>query len=436
MSMTELNIIYQNPRDIRPYSRNARLHNDKHVCQIANSITEFDFTNPLLVDEDNVLLAGHGRLLAAEKLGLDSVPCVRIDYLTDAQKRAYRITDNQLTINGDWDRDLLGLELQDLSDLDFNLDVIGFETAELDVLIQGLSDELIEYDHADDMPDVDNGQIVSRPGDLWRLGQHLIYCGDALKRESFEKLMSDGLLAQMVFADAPYNVPVDGHVCGAGRVHHDEFAMASGEMSREQFTQFLRTAFTNLRDWSVDGSLHYLCMDWRHIIEITAACDDVYTEMKNLCVWNKASGGMGSLYRSKHELIFVYKNGRAPHINNVELGANGRYRTNVWDYPGVNSFGENRDDLKLHPTVKNVQMVADAIMDVTNRGDVVLDSFLGSGTTLLACERVGRVCRGIEIEPKYVDVAILRWQKLTGKNAVNVDLERTYNELLMGARNE
>ena len=434
--MTELNIIYQNPRDIRPYSRNARLHNDKHVCQIANSITEFDFTNPLLVDEDNVLLAGHGRLLAAEKLGLDSVPCVRIDYLTDAQKRAYRITDNQLTINGDWDRDLLGLELQDLSDLDFNLDVIGFETAELDVLIQGLSDELIEYDHADDMPDVDNGQIVSRPGDLWRLGQHLIYCGDALKRESFEKLMSDGLLAQMVFADAPYNVPVDGHVCGAGRVHHDEFAMASGEMSREQFTQFLRTAFTNLRDWSVDGSLHYLCMDWRHIIEITAACDDVYTEMKNLCVWNKASGGMGSLYRSKHELIFVYKNGRAPHINNVELGANGRYRTNVWDYPGVNSFGENRDDLKLHPTVKNVQMVADAIMDVTNRGDVVLDSFLGSGTTLLACERVGRVCRGIEIEPKYVDVAILRWQKLTGKNAVNVDLERTYNELLMGARNE
>lgn len=436
MFMTELKIIYQNPRDIRPYSRNARLHNDKHVCQIANSITEFDFTNPLLVDEDNILLAGHGRLLAAKKLGLDSVPCVRIDYLTDAQKRAYRITDNQLTINGDWDRDLLGLELKDLSDLDFNLDVIGFETAELDVLIQGQSDDLMEYDHADDMPDVDNGYIVSRPGDLWRLGQHLIYCGDALKRESFEKLMSDGLLAQMVFADAPYNVPVDGHVCGAGRVHHDEFAMASGEMSREQFIQFLRTAFTNLRDWSVDGSLHYLCMDWRHIIEITAACDDVYTEMKNLCVWNKASGGMGSLYRSKHELIFVYKNGRAPHINNVELGANGRYRTNVWDYPGVNSFGENRDDLKLHPTVKNVQMVADAIMDVTNRGDVVLDSFLGSGTTLLACERVGRVCRGIEIEPKYVDVAILRWQKLTGKNAVNVGLKRTYNELLMGARNE
>lgn len=434
--MTELKIIYQNPRDIRPYSRNARLHNDKHVCQIANSITEFDFTNPLLVDEDNVLLAGHGRLLAAKKLGLDSVPCVRIDYLTDAQKRAYRITDNQLTINGDWDRDLLGLELKDLSDLDFNLDVIGFETAELDVLIQGLGDDFVEHDHADDMPDVDNRYIVSRPGDLWRLGQHLIYCGDALKRESFEKLMSDGLLAQMVFADAPYNVPVDGHVCGAGRVHHDEFAMASGEMSREQFTKFLRTAFTNLRDWSVDGSLHYLCMDWRHIIEITAACDDVYTEMKNLCVWNKASGGMGSLYRSKHELIFVYKNGRAPHINNVELGANGRYRTNVWDYPGVNSFGENRDDLKLHPTVKNVQMVADAIMDVTNRGDVVLDSFLGSGTTLLACERVGRVCRGIEIEPKYVDVAILRWQKLTGKNAVNVGVERTYNELLMGARNE
>lgn len=206
-------------------------------------------------------------------------------------------------------------------------------------------------------------------------------------------------------------------------------------MTRAEFTQFLKRAFSLLRDYSVDGSLHYLCMDWRHIIEITTVCDDLYSEMKNLCIWNKSSGGMGSLYRSKHELIFVYKKGTAPHVNNVELWVHGRYRTNVWDYPGVNSFGENRADLLLHPTVKNVQMVADAIMDVTGRGDVVLDSFLGFGTTLLACERTGRVCRGIEIEPKYIDVAIRRWQEMTGQDAVNIQTGRTYNEIKRGTEN-
>lgn len=417
-----------NPKYIKPYAKNTRIHKDKHIQQIINSIREFSFTNPLLIDENNILLAGHGRLLAANKLGMESVPCVRITHLTDAQKRAYRIADNKLTINGDWDQDLLSLEFKDLAELgvDFDLDVTGFDLADIDVLIQSQNDELLEHDSADDMPDIPEGKIVSRDGDLWQLGDHIILCGNALIEDNFKKLMAENR-ARMVFTDPPYNVHIDGHVCGSGNIHHDEFAMASGEMTRQEFTEFLRTAFTLLRNYSVEGSLHYLCMDWRHIIEITTACDETYTEMKNLCVWNKSSGGMGSLYRSKHELIFIYKHGTAPHINNIELGVHGRNRTNVWDYPGVNTG--NREELLLHPTVKNVQMVADAIMDVTNRGDIVLDSFLGSGTTLLACERTGRICRGIEIEPKYIDTTIRRWQKVTGKDAVLVQSGKTFNEI-------
>lgn len=426
--MDKLNIIYLALKDIKPYVKNARVHDSKHVQQIASSINAFNFTNPILVDENNEILAGHGRWLAAQNLGLEIVPCIVISYLTQPQKRAYRIADNKLTINGSWDENLLGLELKDLSelDLDFSLDVTGFSLPEIDLKIQNLDEG--ETDPLDEIPEIQEDEIVSKPGDLWQLGNHIIYCGDSLNPESFSLLMGKDR-ARMIFTDAPYNVKITGHVCGNGKVQHKEFAMASGEMTRQEFTQFLKTAFTNLKNYSVDGSLHYLCMDWRHIIEITTACDEVYTEMKNLCVWNKASGGMGALYRSKHELVFVYKNGTASHINNVELGKHGRYRTNVWDYAGVNSFGENHDDLKMHPTVKPVAMIVDAIMDVTNMKDIVLDAFLGSGSTLIACEKSNRVCRGIELEPKYIDVTIKRWQTMTGKQAMNIKSGETYQEV-------
>lgn len=426
--MDKLNIIYISPKDIKPYIKNARVHDDNHVEQIVSSIKTFSFTNPILIDENNEILAGHGRWMAAQHLHMETIPCVQISYLTDPQKKAYRIADNKLTINGSWDENLLGLELKDLSelDLDFSLDVTGFSLPEIDLKIQGLDEENI--DPLDKIPEIEEVDIVSKLGDLWQLGNHIIYCGDSLNPESFSTLMGESR-ARMIFTDAPYNVKITGHVCGNGKVQHDEFAMASGEMTREQFTQFLKKAFTNLRDYSVDGSMHYLCMDWRHIIDITTACEEVYTEMKNLCVWNKASGGMGSLYRSKHELVFVYKNGVSPHINNVELGKHGRYRTNVWDYAGVNSFGENHDDLKLHPTVKPVAMIVDAIMDVTNIKDIVLDAFLGSGSTLIACEKSNRICRGIELEPKYIDVTIKRWQAMTKKQAINIKLGKTYQEL-------
>lgn len=240
----------------------------------------------------------------------------------------------------------------------------------------------------------------------------------------------------MIFSDYPYNVPINGHVCGNGKVKHKEFAMASGEMSSEEFMTFIKTSSSLMKEFSVDGSLHYFCMDWRHINEIISAGLEVYDSYINLCVWNKNNGGMGSMYRSKHELIPIFKNGTAPHINNVELGSHGRYRCNVWDYAGVNSFGKEQDNLKFHPTVKPVELVKDAILDATKRGQIVLDAFLGSGTTLIAAEECGRICYGIEIEPLYTDTIIRRWEEITGKDAIHTESGKTYKELLEAVKNK
>jgi DNA modification methylase len=234
----------------------------------------------------------------------------------------------------------------------------------------------------------------------------------------------------MVFTDPPYNVRIDGHVCGLGRIKHAEFAMASGEMSEAEFTAFLTTVLGNLAAHSLDGSLAYVCMDWRHLYELLGAGREVYTQLKNICVWNKDNGGMGNLYRSKHELVCVFKVGDAPHLNNIDLGRYGRYRTNVWDYAGVNTLKADRlDELAMHPTVKPVALVADAIQDCTRRGDLVLDAFVGSGTTIIAAERTGRIGYGLELDPHYVEVAIARWEKRTGKRAVHADSGLTIEAL-------
>ena len=412
-------------REVIPYENNPRVHDKKQIELLEKSMTEFSFTNPILVDEKGELLAGHGRLLAAKKLGLETVPCIQITHLSSEQKRAYRIADNQLTIRGKWDNDLLGLELKDLSDLEFDLTVTGFEPSEIDLTIESLNPD--EDDGGvNDIPEAGKDTPVAKLGDLWQLGRHFIYCGDATQPSSYEKLLKNKR-ADMIFTDAPYNVSINKHVCGLGKIQHQEFALATCEMSQAEFTNFLETVFTLLKTHSVNGSLHYLCMDWRHIQEITSVCEDVYDEFKNMCVWNKNNAGMGSMYRSKHELIFVYKHGKQPHLNNIELGKHGRYRTNVWDYDGVNSFSR-KGDLELHPTVKPVELVADAILDCTKRNHLVLDAFLGSGSTLIACEKTGRVCYGIEIEPRYIDVIIQRWQKYTGKEAIHHLTEETYNE--------
>jgi hypothetical protein len=414
----KLTIAYQPTSELTPRSNNPRTHSKKQIAQIANAIRRFGFTNPVLVDDDNGVIAGHGRLEAAKSIGLSEVPTVRLSDLSEAEIRAYVIADNKLAENAGWDRALLGLELQYLTELDIDLDVTvtGFELPEIDLLIDELSPAQSE-DPADAVLAVPAGPPVTMPADVWSIGSHRLICGDSTKSETYEALLGEQR-AQLVFTDPPYNVRICGHVGGLGAIQHREFAMASGEMSPAEFTAFLKSVFSHLATFSMDGSIHFQCMDWRHVGEILAAGTATYKDLKNICVWAKNNGGMGSLYRSQHELVFVFKSGTATHINNVELGRYGRYRTNVWNYAGVNGFGEDRGDLNLHPTVKPVAMVADAIKDCSHRKGIVLDAFVGSGTTLIAAERTGRRGYGIEIDAAYCDVTIRRLRAVCGLDAV------------------
>lgn len=401
---------------LQPYQRNARTHSKKQIRQIADSIRKFGFTNPVLVDEADRIIAGHGRVAAARLLGVDSVPVVRIEGMSEADRRAYVIADNRLAELAGWDNNLLALELEGILEIDpsFDLQLTGFDTAEIEAALNSLDapsgvEAPAEIDET--VP------VVSGVSDIWLLGKHRLICGDATRADVYDRLLA-GEKAQMIFTDPPYNVPVNGHICGLGKVKHDEFVMASGEMSQDEFTGFLAAMMTNLAAYSENGSIHFVCMDWRHMSEMLASGLAVYDELKNLIVWNKDNGGMGAFYRSKHELVFAFKNGTAPHINNFGLGQHGRYRTNVWDYAGVNSLkAERGEELAMHPTVKPVAMVVDAIRDCSKRGGIILDAFSGSGTTIVAAEQTGRRACAIELDPRYVDVAIRRWEKLTGNSA-------------------
>jgi DNA modification methylase len=420
--------------ELKPDPANPHRHSKKQIRQIAKSISVFGFNVPVLVDAEGNVIAGHGRLLACDELGIDEVPTVCLEHLTPAQVRAFRIADNKLTENATWDERLLGEQLRDLSlsGLDFDIEVTGFEVGEIDLLIEALDDTpAAGSDPADILPEVSAAPLVSKLGEVWVLGRHRILCGNALDPQAFTALMG-AERAVMVFTDPPYNVPIEGHASGLGAIHHRLFPMASGEMDKAEFTAFLGQALRNLAAFSAAGSLHYICMDWRHLAELLTAGTEAYGELKNVCIWIKHNAGMGSLYRSQHELVLVFKQPGGAHRNNIQLGQFGRNRSNVWQYPGVNSFsrgGAEGNLLALHPTVKPVAMVADAILDCSARGDIVLDAFLGSGTTVIAAERTGRRCRALELDPAYVDTAIRRWQVLTGEKADHAASGRRFDDL-------
>ena len=426
---TDRRIEMLSPSVLTPYKRNARTHTRKQVRQIAESIERFGFNNPVLVDDHNQIIAGHGRVEAAKLLELAEVPTLRLSHMSESDVRAYVIADNKLAEQAGWDQEVLAEELQCLIDLNYNIEVIGFGPGEVEVVLNDADEAKREAAGPEEYVPELGGKAVSRVGDLWTLGKHRIVCGDARDNNAYELLLG-GEKAELVLTDPPFNVKVDGHVCGKGSIHHREFVMASGEMSSQEFAAFLESVFERLVGYSVDGSIHYVFMDWRHIGEMLAAGNKAYTELKNLCAWVKKNAGMGSFYRSRHELVFVWKSGTAPHINNFELGQHGRNRSNVWEYAGITSMGADRiKQLSMHPTVKPVALVADALKDCSRRNGLILDPFLGSGTTLIAAERTGRRARGIEIDPLYVDTVVRRWQKYSGKVATLAATGQSFEEV-------
>ena len=406
--------------------RNARTHSKKQIGQIANSIRDFGFRIPILCNASGQIIAGHGRFEAASQLGRQTVPAIFVEDLSPEQMKAFALVENKLSERGGWDSVALSIEVRKLalSIPSLDLSTFGFEVAELDIL---LGDEA--YESAPSAAISNRMEpAVTRRGDIWEIGRHRVLCGNSTLAADYQLLMGEER-AQVVFTDPPYNLPIKGHVSGKGKVSHPEFKMASGEMTVAEFKAFLRTTTNLLIDFSVPGSIHFICMDYRHMREMLDAAVG-YSELKNLCVWAKPNAGMGSLYRSQHELIFVLKSGKAAHINNVRLGKDGRNRTNIWRYGSANSFSATRDeDLRTHPTVKPVEMVADAIKDCSKRGGIVLDAFLGSGTTLVAAEQTGRRGRAIEIDPWYVDAALQRIAAVVGTAPRLLSTNATFDDV-------
>ncbi len=415
---------------LRPCLRNARRHSKKQVRQIADSIERFGFTNPVLVSDDGEIIAGHGRVAAAKLLGMRSVPTLALSHLSAAERRAYVLADNKLALNAGWDQEMLAIELQGLMDLNFDLSVTGFSLAEIDLVLEGAADSQVDGPEGpEDVIPALSDVVVTRRGDVWQLGRHRLICGDARNGVDYQVLLS-GETVDLIFTDPPYNVPIAGHVSGLGKVKHQDFAMGVGEMSEDGFIAFLKETLGASASCCRDGAIAFVCMDWRHMGELLVAGKAVFSELKNLCVWNKNNGGMGTFYRSKHELIFVFKVGTAPHTNSFGLGDTGRYRTNVWDYPGISSLSSTRsNDLAMHPTVKPVALVADAIKDCSKRGDIVLDAFGGSGTTLIAAHKTGRTARLLEYDPRYCDTIIRRFEAYTSKMATLHTTGETFEDI-------
>ena len=411
------------------YLRKLRKSDPAHVRETANSISALGFNVPLLVGKDNVIIDGESRLEAAKLLGLSSVPCIRVDHLDETEQRLLRLAVNRLGEKGSWDIGELEAEFKELIIADAPIEISGFGSDEIDQIVIGGENA----PEVGDLAPPPGASAIAQVGDLFLLGPHRLICGNATDPALVERLMQTDV-ARMVFTDEPFNVAIRGNVSGGD---HREFVMATGEMTDEQFLEFNRKWMDAVIPHLVDGGVLGTFIDWRGLTIAHAAATALGLTPLNLVVWAKTNAGMGSLYRSQHELLPLFKKGAASHVNNISLGQRGRHRTNLWTYPGASSFGSDaRKGLQDHPTVKPTAMLQDALIDLTNRGEIILDPFLGSGSTLIAAENTGRICCGVELDPLYVDVVIRRYEGVTGTPASLADTGETFKKLVDRRRND
>lgn len=412
--------------------RRARRTSPAQLERVTRSVSSFGFLKPVIIAADGKIIDGHILVEVAQGMGLPDIECVIIDHLSPNELRLARIALNRIQETGEWDLDELSIEFEELKIGDLDIDLTGFDPGELDLILDQ-EPALASIDECvSERPRVP----VSEPGDLWLLDGHSLLCGDALDSGSYKRLL-DGRTIDGVFSDPPYNIKIEGVVSGLGRTRHKDFAMGVGEMSDDQFRIFLGNYLQRCREHASPGAVIFACMDWRQVDLLMLAGRDAGLHRINKAIWNKGTGGMGSLYRSAYEEIVVFCTEASPATNNVLLGKNGRNRTNVWTYPGANQKGSSAGKaLGDHPTPKPVELVADALQDVTKRGDLVFDPFMGSGTTLIAAEATGRIACGIDLDPGYVDVTIARWQQMTGKQAVHQASGKSFEELGQERSNE
>lgn len=415
--------------DLQPSPNRTRITLPEQLEKVISSIRTFGLVMPVLIDQNDVVVSGHVLCEAAEQLGFESVSCISVEHLDEAEIEALALALNRVGETGAWDADVLRERMIRLESEGIDLTSTGFTLPEIDQIMllpqsaEGDSDADEFEEDEDDMP------VISRLGDLYKLGVHRLYCADALEMDSYVRLLA-GELAQCIFSDPPYGCGIEGFVSGLGQHKHEDFLMGAGDMDRRELQEFFKNYLGHCKANSSTGAIIFACMDWRQIDPLLLAAMDVGLARKNIAVWDKGSGGMGGLYRNAHEFVAVFCNGNTPATNNIQLGRHGRDRCNIWRYPGANRLGSSSAKaLADHPTPKPVPLVEDALLDVTNRGDIVLDPFIGSGSTILAAENTGRVCRGIELDPKYVDRAVRRWERETGVPAIHVETGLTFEEL-------